>query len=735
MDGSVQKDEPGEPLDASRDKPSDVLDKATDGLTWSLAFLTKYFGRAYEPGQLQAGLPLDKQGHLTPDGVIASAERIGMAAERERVQLSEIPGLALPAILLLKGGDACVLLAIDGETVEIADRSVSDGLRKLPLAELENTYGGEAIYARPRFYFDQRAYTLDLPQPKNWFWGAMRENWWIYGHAILATLIVNLMAVAIPVFIMTVYDRVVPNNSLETLWVLVVGMVCIGVFDFVLRGLRSYLIDVAGRRLDVLLGNRIFEHVLHSRIDKRSSSAGALASTLREFDQLRDFLGSATMTAFGDLPFILLFVLVIYLIGGPIAWVLIVAVPIVLVVGILIQIPLNKVTKRSMREATQRNSLLFEVLNGMETLKAIRAEAWAQRQWEHFVALTAVSSMKMKMLTVAMTHLAMVATILTTVGIVAVGVHEIQTGALTLGGMIACVLLNNRVMQPMAQAAGLLVRLDQMKLAFNALHQLMQVPLERSPSEKLVHKPSLQGAIEFDRVSFTYPGEAAPAIGNISYSIEPGERVALLGRIGSGKSTILKLMQMLYRPNEGYIRVDGLDYTQIEPDDIRRQMGYVPQDSVLFHGTIRDNLVQGTPYASDEDVVRAVEKSGLADLVRRLPRGLDHEVGEQGANMSGGQRQMVTLTRALLPEPRIMLMDEPTSDMDNFAERHFMTNMKEWLEGRTLLLVTHKRSLLDLVERIIVVEGGEIVADGPKQKVIEELAAKQKRMQERSDAG
>ncbi|MDA0338829.1 MAG: ATP-binding cassette domain-containing protein, partial [Proteobacteria bacterium] len=445
-----------------------------------------------------------------------------------------------------------------------------------------------------------------------------------------------------------------------------------------------------------------------------------------EFDQLRDFLGSATMTAFGDLPFIILFILAIYLIGGPIAWVLIIAVPIVFIVGVLIQIPLNAATKRAMREGTQRNSLLFEVLNGMETLKAIRAEAWAQRQWEHFVALTAISSMKMKMLTVAMTHFAMVVTMLTTVGIVAVGVHEIQAGTLTLGGMIACVLLNNRVMQPMAQVAGLLVRMDQMKLAFNALHQLMLVPLERSPAEKLVHKPSLAGDIEFDRVSFTYPGEDAPAISNISFKVNAGEHVALLGRIGSGKSTILKLTQMLYRPSEGYIRIDGLDYQQIEPDDIRRQMGYVPQDSVLFHGTIRDNLVQGTPYASDEDVVQAVLRSGLADVVRRLPRGLDHEVGEHGANLSGGQRQMITLTRALLPDPPIMLMDEPTSDMDNISERYFLSSMKEWMAGRTMLLVTHKASLLPLVDRVILVDGGGIVADGPKEQVLEQLAANQK---------
>jgi ATP-binding cassette subfamily C protein LapB len=399
------------------------------------------------------------------------------------------------------------------------------------------------------------------------------------------------------------------------------------------------------------------------------------------------------------------------------------AVPIVLIVGILIQVPLNSVIQQSMRQTTQKNALLFEVLNGIETIKGIRAEGWAQRQWEHYVALTAISGMKMKMLTMAATHFTIVSTLLTTVGIVVVGVYEITAGAMTAGALVACVLLNARVMGPLAQVAGLLVRYDQTKLAFNALHQLMKAPVERPPQMKLMHRPYLAGAIEFKDVTFIYPGEDITALNKLSFTIGAGERVAMLGRIGSGKSTTLKLIQNLYNPTEGFVRIDDLDVRHIELSDVRRQVGYVPQETVLFHGSIRENLTQGAPHASDDEIMRALALSGLNDLIKQSPRGLDHEVGERGAQLSGGQRQMIALTRALVLAPPILLLDEPTSNMDNFAERQFLQRMLKWLEGRTLVLVTHRASLLALVNRIILLDRGRIIADGPKDEVMALLAA------------
>ena len=670
------------PAEVSGDGAHDVVEADAkvapeeDPLGECLVFLTKLYGRPYTPEQLQAGMALS-QGRRTVDSLIAAAERVGMAANADRCALKAIPRLALPAILELKDGRACVLMRFGKRgRAEVFEPRAGEGTQVISLKEIDSLYTGTAIYVRPKFHFDERAHTLEIPQPKSWFWAGIRQNWWIYGHAVVATVVVNILALASPLFIMTVYDRVVPNTVMETLYVLALGVATVAVFDFLFRTIRGYLIDVAGKRLDVRLGNRIFEHVLNLQMEVRPRSAGTLASTLREFDTLREFMGSATVTTFGDIPFIVLFIGVVYLIGGPVAYVPMVAVPIVIVVGLLIQVPLKAVALRAMRESTQKNALLFEVLNGIETIKAIRAEGWAQRQWEHFVALTAISSMKLKMLTMAATHFTMASTLLVTVGIVVVGVWEIDAGNMTSGALVACVLLSARVMAPLGQVAALLVRYDQTKLAFNALHQLMKAPEERPPEKKLVHKPHLNGAIEFKEVSFTYPGEDVPAVNGLSFQIAAGEHVAVLGRIGSGKSTILKLIQNLYRPTDGYVRVDDLDSRHIELSDLRRAMGYVPQDTVLFHGTVRENLTQGAPHASDEQVMRAAELSGLTELIRLSTKGLDHEVGERGAFLSGGQRQMITVARALVLAPPILLMDEPTSNMDNFAERIFVENMK-----------------------------------------------------------
>jgi ATP-binding cassette subfamily C protein LapB len=693
-----------------------------DSLSDCLAFLTKLYGRPYTPAQLRAGMPLT-DGRLGLASLIQSAERIGMAATEDRCKLTALPRLALPAILMLKDGRACVLLRlVKRGRAEVFEPRAGDGTHFVTLRELDAMYGGTAVYVRPRFHFDERSHTLELPKPKSWFWAGIRQNWWIYGHAVVATLMVNLLALASPLFIMTVYDRVVPNSAVETLWILAIGVGTVAIFDFLFRSLRGYLIDVAGKRLDVRLGNRIFEHLLNMRMEVRPRSAGSLASTLREFDTLREFLGSATVTAFGDMPFIALFIVVVYLIGGPVALVPAVAVPVVLFVGVLIQVPLKAVALRAMRESTQKNALLFEVLNGIETLKGIRAEGWAQRNWEHFVALTAISSMRMKMLTMAATHFTMISTLLVTVGIVVVGVYQIKTGDMTTGALVACVLLSGRIMAPLGQVAALLVRYDQTKLAFNALHQLMITEEERPAERKLVHKPQLDGAIELEKVSFTYPGEDVPALQDLSFKVAAGERVALLGRIGSGKSTILKLIQNLYQPSAGYVRVDDLDSRHIELADLRRQVGYVPQDTVLFHGTIRDNLTQGAPHASDDEVTAAAGLSGLSELIRQSTKGFDQEVGERGAALSGGQRQMIAVARSLVLDPPILLLDEPTSNMDNFAERTFIANMKTWLEGRTLVMVTHRASMLALVDRIVLIDRGKVIADGNKDEVLSLLA-------------
>lgn len=708
--------------DGQPDAPED-MEVFEDPLAACLSFLSKLYGHGYTEGQLRAGIPLE-DGRLTVAGAIQAAEQIGMLATPEKCKLKKIPRLALPAILQLHGGRACVLVSyVSPTTAEVFDPRAGDGTVLVPVEELEDYYVGQVVYARPQFRFDTRSEVLSLKPPKSWFWGSLLQNWWIYGHAVVATLFVNILAVASPIFVMTVYDRVVPNNAVETLWVLAIGICGVAVFDFCLRTLRGYLIDIAGKRLDVQLGTQLFDHVVRLRMDARTSSAGSLASIMREFDFLREFLSSATVTAIGDLPFIFLFIAIIYLIGGPVAYVPMTAVPVVLMVSILIQIPLHRVTMASMRDTTQKHAHLFEVLHGIETIKAIRAEAWAQRIWEHLVGLTAISSMKMKMLSQVGTHVTMGSQLLVTVGIVVVGIHVLREGDMTQGALIACVLLSSRVMAPLAQVAGVLVRYEQTKTAFNALHGIMSAPVERAPEKKLVHKPHLNGAIEFKEVAFSYPQQQIDALHDVSFKISPGEHVAIIGRVGSGKSTVLKLVQNLYEPSDGFVRVDDLDTRQIELSDLRRQVGYVPQETVLFHGTIRDNLVQGAPHATDEQVLHAAHLAGLDEMIKMSPKGFDHEVGEHGTLLSGGQRQMIVLARALVLDPPILLLDEPTSHMDNYAERQFIAKMQDWAKGRTMILVTHRATLLALANRLVVVDKGRVVADGPKEDVLNALAA------------
>ncbi|MGF1609253.1 MAG: type I secretion system permease/ATPase, partial [Kiloniellales bacterium] len=694
-----------------------------DALAGCLSFLSKLYGHGYSEEQLRAGIPLE-DGRLTLVSLMQSAERIGMEAKPERCRLTRIPRLALPAILLLKDGRACVLLRFTASSaVEVFDPRGGQSTTTVPLAELERDYTGDLLYVRPQFRFDTRSEVISVTPSRSWFWGTLLQNWWIYGNAVVATIVVNILAIASPIFVMTVYDRVVPNNAVETLWVLAIGIVGVAVFDFCLRTLRGYLVDTAGKRMDVNLGVRLFDHVVRMRMDARKASAGSLASIMREFDFLREFLSSATVTAVGDLPFIFLFIAVIYFIGGPVAYVLMVAVPLVLLVSVLIQIPLHKVTQASMRDSTQKNAHLFEVLHGIETIKAIRAESWAQRIWENLVGLTAVSSMKMKMLSQVGTHVTMLAQLMVTVGIIVVGIHVLKEGDMTQGALIACVLLSSRVMAPLAQVAGIMVRYEQTKTAFNALQGIMQSEVERPANKKLIHKPHLQGAVEFKEVSFTYPRQDINALHNVAFTIKPGERVAFIGRVGSGKSTVLKLIQNLYQPAQGFVRIDDLDTRQIELSDLRRQVGYVPQETMLFHGTIRDNLVQGAPHATDEQVMAAAHIAGLDDMIKQSPKGFDNEVGEHGTLLSGGQRQMIVLARALVLDPPVLLMDEPTSHMDNYAERQFISRIREWSKGRTLILVTHRASLLALVDRLIVMDKGQIVADGPKEDVLNALAA------------
>jgi ATP-binding cassette subfamily C protein LapB len=625
-------------------------------------------------------------------------------------------------VLLLKDGKSCVLERIEkGETARLIFPETGVGVRPVPMGELARDYIGYAIFAHPEYRLDGRVEMIEAAPPKSWFWGTLAEFWPIYSEVLLAALLINLFALATPLFIMNVYDRVVPNQAIETLWVLAIGVAVVFLFDFLLRNLRSYFADVAGRGADAIIASRLFERMMGMRMAVRPPSAGALASQMREFETLRDFFTSATLLTLVDLPFIFLFIGIIWFIGGPIAYVPLTAVPIIVIAGILLQIPMHRVVNRTVRESAQKHALLFEAIGGLETVKGMGAEGRLQRDWETFVDRTSDTATKARSLSTIAVSIAALGQNMVMVGVVIFGVYLIAEGELTVGALVACTILAGRAMAPLAGVAGVCTRFQQSRAALKGLDQIMHLPVERPSERTFLSRPDLKGDITFDKVEFSYPNQEIQALRGLAFRAKAGERIGVVGRVGSGKSTLGRLVLGLFDPDSGAVLVDGTDVRQIDPAELRRKIGYIPQDSYLFFGSVKDNIALAAPNADDAAILKAARIAGVEDFVRTHPKGFDLPVGERGESLSGGQRQAISIARALLNDPPIMVFDEPTSAMDNASENRFKGRLTEILPGKTLILITHRPSMLSLVNRLIVVEGGRVVADGPKDEVLQRL--------------
>ncbi|MCG2634226.1 MAG: type I secretion system permease/ATPase [Gammaproteobacteria bacterium] len=714
----------GEPQAASQDSWVPGVDSAThdDPLLSCLVLISRLEQRPQSAAAFAAGLPLE-DGRLTPPLFVRAAERAGLSARIVKRPLGDISRLVLPAVLLLKNQQACVLtgLGTDGEAEVIFPES-GEATAQVAPDDLAALYSGYAIFVRPAHRFDSRSEDSLIPERKNWFWGTLGLSWRIYGEVMVASLLVNLFALASPLFVMNVYDRVVPNQAIETLWVLAVGVLIVFLFDFLLKTLRAYFLDVAGKKFDVILSARLYERVMGLQLAARPQSVGAFASNLREFDSCRDFFTSATLVSLIDLPFMVLFLLVIWLLGGPMVLVPLAVVPVVVIYALVIQRPLKAVVQRLFRHGAEKNAMLIETLSGLETIKSMGAESPVQRRWEQAVGQIATLGMRSRFLSASVVNVAAFFAQMATVGVVVFGVYRIGEGLLSLGGLIACSILTGRALAPLAQVANLLTRYDQSVAALRSVENIMNLPVERPEGSRFVSRPALKGGIEFKNVSFSYPNQPVAALSDVSFKINPGERVAVIGRIGSGKSTLEKLLLGLYQPAEGAVLLDGTDARQLDPADLRRNIGYVPQDIALFFGSVRDNIVYGAPHVDDAAMLRAAEIAGVNAFVDSHPAGYDLPVGERGEGLSGGQRQTVAIARSLVLDPPILVMDEPSNAMDNSTEEQFKTRLAEHMEGKTLLLVTHRASLLTLVDRLIVMDASRIVADGPKAQVLEALS-------------
>ena len=702
-----------------------------DRLLDCLLEVCRLHGVGTSRASLSAGLPLES-GRLTLSLAERAAQRAGLAARVQRVALDDIDPATLPAIAVLKDNRACVLLrrlsgahadSSESPAWEVLLPETGAGSVCMAAVNLAARYTGVMLFARPKFRFDERAPEVRATRSGHWFWSAVLSQRQVYRDVLWAALLINVFAVAFPFFSMNVYDRVVPNHAVETLWALAGGIVLVITADLVMRSLRSRFVDEASARIDVRISATLMERVLGMQLTHRPAAVGSFAANLRGFETVRDFIASGTVTALVDLPFTAIFITVMFWLSPWLALPVLVAFAVVLVVGYVLQHRLHELSQATWQAGAQRNATLIESLTSIETVKTQGAESVIQQRWERANHYLAAVTVRMRSLSSGAMNATNWLTQLVSVTMIVLGVYLIGQRDITMGALIAASMLSGRALAPAGQVVGLLMQYQGARTAMESLEKIMAQPVERPLGQAFLHRGELKGEIEFRNVKFAYPGRQDAALEGVSFKIAPGERVALIGKVGSGKSTIQKLILGLYAPSEGAVLIDGIDQRQLDPADVRRNTGYVSQDVSLFYGSLRENIAFGLPYAEDGAILAAAETAGLIDFVNRHPRGFDMAVGERGESLSGGQRQSVGIARAVLHNAPILMLDEPTSAMDHTTEAHVTKQLAAFAQGKTMLIVTHRTSLLPLATRVIVVDQGQVMADGPRDQILQALSA------------
>lgn len=695
-----------------------------DPLLDCLVLYSKLHGFHYSGEALVSGLPIEQKKRLTPELFSRAAERANIQATFRKRDLSELSNLVLPCIVPLKDNQACLLEKIDDQQqATILMPSTGEGRKTKPLAELQEEFMGYVIFLTEKISQASRKESLINKQEGHWFWDTLWQNRSIYRDVLIASVVINIFILANPLFVMNVYDRIVPNNAIESLWVLAIGISVVYMFDILLKFLRSYFLEIAGKKSDVIMSAKLFEQTLGLRMDQRQGAIGAFANNLKEFDSIRNFFTSGTIASLVDLPFVVIFLLVIFYIAGAIVLVPIAIILMIMVYSFFMKKPIQKSVEASYEASAQKNAVLIETLTAIETIKSLGVEARSQWKWEQAVGEIAKASIKSKMLQSSIGRMTGFMQQMSTILVVLTGVYLIRDGDLTMGGLIATVMLSQRAIGPMGQFANLTSTYQQTATALNSLNELMDKEVERPTGKRFIQHPVFQGSIEFNNVVFTYPGESKPALNGLTFKLNPGEKIGIIGQVGSGKSTIEKLIMGFYQPDSGSILIDGIDITQLDPAELRHSINYVPQEVTLFSGDVRENIAYKAPYIEDDAIIRAAKIAGVDSFIRNHPSGYSLKVNEGGSSLSGGQRQTIGLARALLIPSPIYLFDEPTNAMDSLTEQALIKRLaQEVIEGTTII-VTHKMSILKLIDRLIVVDNGKIIADGNKETVLEALKA------------
>lgn len=696
-----------------------------DTLLECLVEITHYIGRPATKNSLLNGLPI-KDGQLSVELFARAAAHAGLKAKYKKIKLLTKPRhFRVPLVLLLENKEACLLLDITNQhSAKILRFNQIKTEEEISLDQLNAEYSGYAFYMDHDLRFSTTAGSDDAGAPgeKAWFWTTVNMMWSSYSEILIASFLISLFALAVPLFTMNVYNRVIPNNIFDTLWVLASGIFIVLAFDVVMRMLRSYFIDQTSRAIDLQVSASLLERVLGLRMVNRPMSVGSFANTIQSFDSIREFISSAVVTVVIDVPFSLIFILVTAMIGGVLAVIPLTMLVITILIGFALQKSLTEYTLLANRYSNEKQALLHEMLNGIESVKTNCAEQAMQTRWENLVNLSSAVTGKLRFISNIGLFASVFIQQLASILVVIVGVYLISSNSLTIGGLIACTILTGRALAPMSQIAGLLTRFHKTKSALESLDKVMNTQMEHAIGYVGLSAHQLQGDIELKEVTFSYPDHKRPVFEKLSIKINKGEKVAVLGRLGSGKTTIAKLLLGLLQPNSGSIFFDTIDQSHYDLSELRRQIGYVPQDITLFAGTIHDNITMGAHGVEDSRVINAIRVSGADEFVKPQLGDYEAMIAERGKNLSGGQKQIIAIARAALFNPPIIIMDEPTNAMDNQTENAILAKLQVFLKDKTLLLMTHHPALLALVDRIIIVDSGAVIADGPKDTILRALS-------------
>lgn len=695
-----------------------------------IALVTRLLGSPLPVATLMAQVTHDQNLNVNYPSLVEVLKSHGFENTLSKKALNEIPTLAVPVVIVLQQNEAAVITQIHGSGADrVYELQQIDGLKqRIDHAQLSALYLGYCWFIKPKLASDLRSELPEYHLPKAWFWKVIWRFKAYYSQVILATFIINFLALVSSLYVMNVYDRVIPNKSYETLWVLSIGVILAISFEFAAKMIRGHLTDIAGKKADLIISSAIFRRVMSLDLAERPVSSGSYANNLREFESVREFMTSASLLVLVDLPFLLLFIAVIWMIGGALAMVPLILIPIVMLVGVLSQRPLARYISESMKESSQRQGLAVEAIEGIETLKANNATSWAQQKWDYYTAKTAVSSTKTRDLSNFVVNFSVAIQQLNTVILVIVGTYLIHSPdpnhKITMGALIASVILSGRALAPLAQISSLAIRFQQAKIGLQGLQSIIERKIERHPDRQYISLDQVNGELKFQNVCFKYQTDIPPVLKGLNLNIAPGEKVGILGKIGSGKTTTLKLASGMFEPLEGNVTLDGVDLRQLDPNYLRNQVALLGQAPRLFLGTLRENLdlSRQDGFSTDQELLQALKRFGLDSLIQNHPRGLDMPLGEDGLGLSGGQKQIIALARLTLRSPRVVLLDEPTNGLDQLTERQTLTALHQWCKDKTLLVVTHRTQVLSIVSRVIVIDQGQVVMDGPRDEVLKKLA-------------